>query len=286
MIHEIHSVSLVEENDSFINFMSISKATNQDSTKEKITRMIFNLPKPFMWFLCVYFVIGIICILYNKTILSTLNNISKHIYSIGWIGYLLVILLTIITSFPFTIGYSFALFLSGLSYGFPYGFIPAYLGTMIGSSSAFIICKYYFKDHVVSYLRKTTFITVTEELLESSPMQTLLLLRLAPVPFSIINCLCSGLNVKLGHFVFATGLIQTRILLHIYLGSTVANLAIADSHATLHAIELCVSIVLLLGFMGLSTYLYWKYQKKISKVQYDQLKDIPLYDDSRTFQFN
>lgn len=285
-MHGIQSVSLVKENDSFVNNIDNLKVNNQNSTKEQIARMISNLPKPFVWFLCVYFVIGIVCILYNKAILSTLDNISKYIQGMGWIGYLLVIILTIITSFPFTIGYSFALFLSGLSYGFPYGFIPAYLGTMIGSSSAFIICKYYFKDHVVSYLHKTTFIVVTEELLESSPIQTLLFLRLAPVPFSIINCLCSGLNVKFRHFMFATGLVQIRILLHIYLGSTVANLAIPGSHITSHAIELCVSIVLLLGFMILSTYLYWKYQKKVSKIQYDQLEDIPFYDDPRILQFN
>lgn len=258
-----------------------AQKNSDTSVFREIIRVVLELPRPVLFFACVSVFLGVLCLFFNKAVLGFLNSLATHIKNLGVWGYLLCFFAAIVTSFPFTVGYSIVLVLCGLSFGFPLGFIPGYLGTVIGASLAFIFCRIYFKDHVVLWLSKTMPIAATKEILAENPLQSLLFLRLAPIPFSMINCFCAGLDLPLRYFILATSIVQCKIILHIYAGHSLAVLAASRSAGNSsfifhHIIDFILSISLLVTFMILSSYMYLKYQRRLNLTPVIQNETIPL----------
>jgi uncharacterized membrane protein YdjX (TVP38/TMEM64 family) len=264
---EIKSIPLGSEPDRILGIDRPLSGTV--SVRRRVMDMVQHLPRPVRLFICISILFGILCAIFHGSILAFFNGLSTWLKSTGVYGLLLCMLLTIIASFPFTIGYAGLLLTFGLTYGFPYGFIPAYISTMIGAYSSFVVCRRYFSCYITEWLSKTTSIVVTKSIMAENQLQTLLALRLAPIPFGMNNCFCSGLDVSTKTFILATGLVQFKIIFHIYAGHALAALAsssagnhLGSSH-TRHWIEFVISISMLVVSIVLSSYLYWKYQKRI-----------------------
>jgi uncharacterized membrane protein YdjX (TVP38/TMEM64 family) len=96
----------------------------------------------------------------------------------------------------------------------------------------------------------------------------LVILRLAPVPFNILNLVCAGLpDVTLHHFAAALSVVSFRVVLTLYIANTVSDIASRESGPGTGSqrtkwIELGMSIVFLLIFISASTLFYYRTKKR------------------------
>jgi uncharacterized membrane protein YdjX (TVP38/TMEM64 family) len=68
-------------------------------------------------------------------------------------GMLLLIILIILSSIPPLFGYATFLTLCGFIYKFPLGFVPAYIGAVVGAACAFLLGRRY-KEPVRDWILK------------------------------------------------------------------------------------------------------------------------------------
>ncbi|KAF9950550.1 hypothetical protein BGZ70_001307 [Mortierella alpina] len=60
---------------------------------------------------------------------------------------------------------------------------------------------------------------------EKRGFKLMILIRLAPYPFNVMNALLSATHIPLSTFALATALSLTKLALHVYIGSTLSSLA-------------------------------------------------------------
>ncbi|KAG0001757.1 hypothetical protein BGZ65_003206 [Modicella reniformis] len=132
------------------------------------------------------------------------------------------------TSFPPLIGYSSIVTMSGYVYGFVYGFIIAFSSALVGSIVCFYFCRRWFRTQVRSLMAKNKSLKGVIRTVERRGFRLLVLIRLAPYPFNIMNALLSATHIPLYTFTLATAISLIKLALHVYIGSTLSSLIEGD----------------------------------------------------------
>ncbi|KAG0335295.1 hypothetical protein BG000_007644 [Podila horticola] len=147
------------------------------------------------------------------------------IKSLGHAGPPLIMIGMFLTAFPPVLGYSSFVTMSGYVYGFTYGFLIAYTSALLGSVTCFYLGRKYFKKQVRTLMAKKQSMKSVVKAVEKRGFKLLVLIRLAPYPFNILNLALSATHIPLGTFALATALSLTKLTLHVYIGSTLSSLA-------------------------------------------------------------
>jgi uncharacterized membrane protein YdjX (TVP38/TMEM64 family) len=172
--------------------------------------------------------IGILTLVFHSEILAAMLPISNKLRS--WkAGWLCIFALCFISAFPPMIGYSTSVTLAGFVYGFPKGWFIVAAGTLLGSTTAFLCCRYMFRDfarRLVATDRRFAALSLT---LKHDGVKLLCMIRLCPLPYSISNGAMSTFpTVTPWAFAFATALATPKLMLHIWIGHRLAVLAAAE----------------------------------------------------------
>ncbi|CAG8564147.1 8502_t:CDS:2 [Ambispora gerdemannii] len=173
-------------------------------------------------------------------------------------GYLMLTSLIIVTCFPPLPGYSSLIMLSGFIYGFPLGFAPALCGALIGSMTCFglfrSMCKNY-TDKLVGQDRRFAALAVA---IHHEGFKIIFLIRLSPFPITYSNAFFASIrSVSLWKFTLATILTMPKLLIHVFIGSRLANLT-NELDSTSRLINyLSIGIGLILFFIAT----WWLYNK-------------------------
>jgi uncharacterized membrane protein YdjX (TVP38/TMEM64 family) len=172
--------------------------------------------------------IGILTLVFHTEILAAMLPISNKLRS--WkAGWLCIFALCFISAFPPMIGYSTSVTLAGFVYGFPKGWFIVAAGTLLGSTTAFLCCRYMFRDfarRLVATDRRFAALSLT---LKHDGVKLLCMIRLCPLPYSISNGAMSTFpTVTPWAFAFATALATPKLMLHIWIGHRLAVLAAAE----------------------------------------------------------
>ena len=148
-------------------------------------------------------VVVILCRHYLKDLLEWLQNLP------AWAGVLLFIVMFTIVSFPMTWGYIVLNFAAGYLYGFVLGLIVVALSATFGVSTAFIVCRRYFRDYVHSKLESDGLKAIIRVVEGRRGFKVIFLSRLTPIPFGLQNGLFSvSIQYSYSHFLFACVLIS------------------------------------------------------------------------------
>ncbi|KAF9920821.1 Tlg2-vesicle protein [Linnemannia zychae] len=132
------------------------------------------------------------------------------------------------TSFPPLVGYSSIVTMSGYVYGFVYGFIYAFTGAMAGSIVCFYFCRRWFKGQVRKLMAQNKTLKSVVRTVEKRGFRLLVLIRLAPYPFNVMNAILSATHIPLTTFITATAISLVKLTLHVYIGSTLSTLTEDD----------------------------------------------------------
>ncbi|KAF9141764.1 hypothetical protein BGX30_004179 [Mortierella sp. GBA39] len=147
------------------------------------------------------------------------------IKGLGRAGPPIMMLALFLTAFPPVFGYSSLITMSGYVYGFGLGLFIAYTSALLGSIACFYLCRRWFKVQVRALMAKKQSMKSVVKAVEKRGFKLMVLIRLAPYPFNVMNALLSATHIPLSTFALATALSLTKLALHVYIGSTLSSLA-------------------------------------------------------------
>ncbi|KAF9961180.1 hypothetical protein BGZ72_004510 [Mortierella alpina] len=184
--------------------------------------------RPWFW-IGLWFVFGAVGLAvfagFHTKIFEILEAMAAFIKGLGRAGPPIIMLGLFLTAFPPLVGYSSLVTMSGYVYGFGFGLFIAYTSALLGSIACFYLCRRWFKVQVRAMMAKKQSLKSVVKAVEKRGFKLMILIRLAPYPFNVMNALLSATHIPLSTFTLATALSLTKLALHVYIGSTLSSLA-------------------------------------------------------------
>ncbi|KAF8469520.1 hypothetical protein BDZ91DRAFT_55004 [Kalaharituber pfeilii] len=168
---------------------------------------------------------AILVTVYHTELLAMMLPVSKKLtdWPAGW---LIIWSVCYVSAFPPLFGYSTSVSLAGFVYGFPYGWYIVSSATVLGSTSAFLACRYYFRDFAQRMVATDKRFAALALTLKHDGLKLLCMIRLCPLPYSISNGAISTFpTVKPWAFMLATTLSTLKLMIHIFIGTRLRMLA-------------------------------------------------------------
>ncbi|TPX30916.1 hypothetical protein SmJEL517_g05633 [Synchytrium microbalum] len=157
--------------------------------------------------------------------------------------------LVLISSFPPMFGYGTLLTLCGFTYGFPLGLIPAYIGGWAGAMLCFLAARKLlsgYKQRIADNFSQL------QSVIDKGGLKLLILIRLAPYPWGIMNVVFAASSVDITTYIIATSVALIKACLHVYIGSTVKSLAEESGTSS----PLRIGILVVSMILGLGVFVY------------------------------
>lgn len=134
-------------------------------------------------------------------------------------------LMTFFVSFPPMIGYSTCVTIAGFVFGMKGWFIVG-TATIVGSTVSFITSRTLLKSYVSKMAEKNKSFAALSLVLKHDGLKLLCMIRLCPLPYSFANGAISTIpTVTWQNFAFATALVSPKLLLHIFIGGRLGDIA-------------------------------------------------------------
>ncbi|KAI1843373.1 hypothetical protein JX266_010370 [Neoarthrinium moseri] len=170
-------------------------------------------------------VLLVVFLVYSHGIFAALEPIAK-----GWRdlpgGWVLVWLMTFATAFPPMIGYSTCITIAGFVFGFPGGWPIVATATVAGSGVAFLTSRTVFSKYVHALVGTDKRFVALGHVLRHDGLLVLAGIRFCPLPYSLSNGFLATIpNISPVSFALATALATPKLLVHVFIGSRLAELA-------------------------------------------------------------
>ncbi|KAJ1960262.1 Tlg2-vesicle protein [Dimargaris xerosporica] len=159
--------------------------------------------------------------------------------------------------------------LAGFAYGFPLGFIPCFVGALGGSVACFTLCRRYGQHHLQWLYNWNPHTTAAVRAIEKKGFKLLLLIRLSPYPFNLVNALLSGTQIPVRQFALATALSLIKLNMHVYIGANLTEFSNAMFEQK-SPWQIAIMVVGMVVGTGVMVYIYW-----LTKRAVDVVADIP-----------
>ncbi|KAK4565413.1 Tlg2-vesicle protein [Recurvomyces mirabilis] len=171
--------------------------------------------------LLVFVILGLI---YNQRIFAWLAPGAKRWRELPG-GWLILWFMTFFVSFPPMIGYSTCVTIAGFVFGMKGWFIMS-TASVAGSTVAFIASRSVLKGFVSRLTEKNKRFAALALVLKHDGLKLLIMIRLCPLPYSLSNGAISTIpTVTWLNFMIATAVVSPKLLLHIFIGSRLGDLA-------------------------------------------------------------
>lgn len=172
----------------------------------------------------VLFILVILGLVYNQRIFAWLAPAAKRWRELPG-GWLILWFMTFFVSFPPLIGYSSCVTIAGFVFGMKGWFIVS-TATVAGSTCAFLVSRTALKSFVSRLTEKNQRFAALSLVLKHDGLKLLVMIRLCPLPYSISNGAISTIpTVNWQNFAIATALASPKLLLHVFVGSRLGDIA-------------------------------------------------------------
>ncbi|KAJ3078318.1 Sphingolipid delta(4)-desaturase DES1, partial [Quaeritorhiza haematococci] len=142
-------------------------------------------------------VLGLVVFVNRNEALKLLVDFSNMLKGLGFWGHLLLFLCVFLTSFPPLVGHGILLYLCGFVLGFPMGVFPAYLGGVAGACGCFLLWRRFLgKFYRKRFLSVFPEVEALERAVNQGGLKFLILIRLAPYPFGLLNIVFGTMSKK------------------------------------------------------------------------------------------
>ncbi len=150
--------------------------------------------------------LGVVVLVNYHRIFAWLGPVAKSWRDLPG-GWAIVWLMTFATAFPPMIGYSTAVTISGLVFGFPLGWPIAATATVAGSTVALLTSRSIFSGYVHSLVGTDTRFVALGQVLRHDGLLVLTAVRFCPLPFSLSNGFLATIpSISPGMFALSTAL--------------------------------------------------------------------------------
>ena len=159
------------------------------------------------WKKIILILLGVVIALILIAVLGKWFGIELKLFglwikSLGWFGVVAFIGIFIILTL-FFVPESFLAIMGGVAFGLWKGFGIVIFANMIAAVIAFFIYRLLFKKRFDHILRRHPKMRAVELAVSSKGLTLMLLLRLGPFNFSLLNVILGASEVKLGQFLFS-----------------------------------------------------------------------------------
>jgi hypothetical protein len=121
--------------------------------------------------------------------------------------------------------YSTLIVLSGYTFGAWAGAVLSYFAALTGAFVVFMLSRYLFRGLITRWLSSATSVKRVARAIEKRP-QLLFLIRLAPYPYNVMNCLLGASpTLTLRTYLVCTALSLFKVIIHTALGSSIHSFA-------------------------------------------------------------
>jgi uncharacterized membrane protein YdjX (TVP38/TMEM64 family) len=128
--------------------------------------------------------------------------------------------------------YSTLIVLSGYTFGAWAGAVLSYWAALTGAFVVFVLSRYLFRGLITRWLSNATSVKRVVRAIEKRP-QLLFLIRLAPYPYNVMNCLLGASpTLTLRTYLVCTALSLFKVIIHTTLGSSIHSFARYHVHDT------------------------------------------------------
>ncbi|KAI5786468.1 hypothetical protein DFH27DRAFT_260020 [Peziza echinospora] len=168
---------------------------------------------------------AVLVTVYHTEILDAMLPVARKMneWPAGW---LIIWSICFFSAFPPMIGYSTSISMAGFVYGFPNGWFIVASGTIVGSTTAFLACRYYFRNFAQRMVATDKRFAALSLTLKHDGIKLLCMIRLCPLPYSISNGAISTFpTVRPWAFMAATALSTPKLMIHIFIGTRLRMLA-------------------------------------------------------------
>ncbi|CCH58708.1 hypothetical protein TBLA_0A09200 [Henningerozyma blattae CBS 6284] len=239
-----------------------------------------NLPKIQQIAICIFgfvtFVLAILVLIFHKTILHKLVEMSNELRA-NWLTQFVLFFLIFCVGFPPMIGYSMLSTSTGLIYGVTlHGWIILASGSILGSVAAFTVFQRLLHSKAESLIKvNRKFEALAMILQQNNSYWILALLRLCPFPYSLTNgAIAAVYGVSIKNFTIANILTSPKLFIYLFIGSRIKNMGEDGTTAGSKLFDL-ISIVVTVIILSLTAWiLYYKTQKKYIQLQRNDTQDL------------
>ncbi|KAF2146698.1 uncharacterized protein K452DRAFT_241714 [Aplosporella prunicola CBS 121167] len=170
-------------------------------------------------------VFGVLFLVYNERIFGYLAPLAARWREVKG-GWLVLWFMTFFVSFPPLIGYSTCVTLAGFVYGFPNGWFIVASATIFGSTASFLTTRLVLHRFVSRLIANDSRFAALALTLKHDGLKLLIMIRLCPLPYSLSNgAIATFPTVHWAAFMFATALVSPKLLLHVFVGAKIGELA-------------------------------------------------------------
>ncbi|KAI9466766.1 hypothetical protein BJY52DRAFT_18689 [Lactarius psammicola] len=162
---------------------------------------------------------------WKAQVFQGLDNLSSWLKADKTFGYGVLFFLIFITTFPPLPLYSTLIVLSGYTFGAWAGAVLSYWAALTGAFVVFVLSRYLFRELITRWLSNATSVKRVVRAIEKRP-QLLFLIRLAPYPYNVMNCLLGASpTLTLRTYLLCTALSLFKVIIHTTLGSSIHSFA-------------------------------------------------------------
>jgi len=187
-------------------------------------------------------------------------------------GWLILWFLTFFVSFPPMIGYSTCVTIAGFVFGMKGWFIMS-TATVAGSTCAFLVSRTVLKTFVSRLTEKNQRFAALSLVLKHDGLKLLIMIRICPLPYSLSNGAISTIpSVTWYNFMIATAVASPKLLLHIFVGSRLGDLAENGDKMDFKT-KLVSYASILFGIVAGFTTGYWVYARTQARAKQLEAED-------------
>ncbi|KAI8804397.1 hypothetical protein BJ742DRAFT_825065 [Cladochytrium replicatum] len=200
----------------------------QSPPKQSRLRSLFSRKFAGLWvLLLIPWILGMVLIFLGNKLVPALQVFLEKVGELGVWGYIIMIVLQAIVCIPPLPGFSVLLLANGFTFGFPLGFIPLYIGTLLGGVIAFFIARHvYIRPYKSNLLNLIPELGAIERAVLSGNYWVAQLIRLAPYSYPLMNFLFASTGITFYRFLAITLVANFKYLINCYVGGYLRSLTL------------------------------------------------------------
>ncbi|ODQ81183.1 hypothetical protein BABINDRAFT_26217, partial [Babjeviella inositovora NRRL Y-12698] len=232
--------------------------------------------------LCFGGTVGLLVLIFHKKILEVMINSSAHWAKMRG-GRLIMFALVFTVGFPPLIGFSALSTLTGMIYGFPYGWPLLASASVTGSLCSFVVFRYFLIERAQGFVKTNrNFAALSAIMREDKRLTLLILVRLCPLPYSLSNGALAAIpDISVMRYFLASLITSPKLLIHIFVGSKLKDIGETDESST-QLIDILSILITGLAATATTYIIYVKMQAKLQEFELTHPSDgagsFDLYD--------
>lgn len=209
-------------------------------------------------------IVGLLALVFHKRIIKLLVTISDTLHH-SVLGGVVLFTLVFFVGFPPILGFLALLMLCGMVYGFPMGWFLLAPASVLGSFASFLVFRHLLKEQAANLVRKNEkFKAFSEILQEDNSLFLLVLIRLCPLPYSLLNgALASIPNLSATTYLMASIVTSPKMFVHIFVGHVIKNLGDEERPASAKWLDLFSILLTGIALFIASYIIYNRMEQKL-----------------------